>query len=112
MFGKTLPLREKLRAAGAFSGIAVASVVALDVLVTNGWQIDPPPTRLEVSEPSPTYISMMDGGWRSDYTYSSLSWNDQLPIDDQAAAPRLRRRACGCDAVDGGGRARHASAVH
>jgi|GEM_PF-6489336 len=93
MFGKTLPLKEKLRAAGAFGGIAFASVVALDLIVTNGWQIDPPPTRLEVNEPSPTYISMMDGGWRSNYSYSAVSWSDPLPIDDAQPVEPVERLA-------------------
>ena len=96
MFGKTLPLKEKARAAGTFAGIALASVVALDFTLTNGWQIDPPPSQsLRVAEPSDAYIDMMDGGWTSDYSYSGVSWNEPMPIDDPVYQPEPVERLAG-----------------
>ncbi|WP_325060792.1 hypothetical protein [Vitreimonas sp.] len=89
-----------MRAASAFGGIAVASAVALDLIVTSGWQIDPPPTELELNEPSPTYIAMMDGGWRSDYSYSTVSWDEQLPIDDQTYETEPVERLAGAPGGD------------
>lgn len=99
MFGKTLPRNEWLRAAAAFSGIALVSAVSLDLMVTNGWQIDPPPSQVRTSEASPSYIAMMDGGWRSDYSYSTVSWSDPMPIDEGAPAP-VERLDGAVDATD------------
>ncbi|MBC7769405.1 MAG: hypothetical protein H7124_11520 [Phycisphaerales bacterium] len=95
MFGKTLPLNEKVRAAGAFGGIALASVVALDLLVTTGLQIDPPSSVPNSIEPDPTFVEVTDGGWRSDYSYKAVSWAEPIAIDDPAYQPAQIERLAG-----------------
>jgi len=83
MFGKTLPRKEWLTAAGAFGGIALTTVIAFDLMLTSGLQIDPPPSAVRYQQPSPTYTQMIDDGLRSRSSYSDVAWTEQLPIEGE-----------------------------
>lgn len=85
MFGKTLPRSEKLKAIGAFGGIAIVSALALDTMLFSGLQLDPPVSAATAAEPSDQYQNMADSGWRSDYITTASSWSladTGEPLDD------------------------------
>ena len=87
MFGKTLPLKEKVRAASAFGGIALASVMAVDMMITGGYQmpgledVQRIGSQLYPEQRQP----VLDGGWSSDYAYNPVAWNDARPAEYLAA---------------------------
>lgn len=90
MFGKTLPRDEKLKAAGAFGAIAIASVVALDMMLFSGFQIDPAaPERTAPARATEQYSDMFDGAWRSAYSTISTAWTEADEIDQEFAAETL-----------------------
>lgn len=84
MFGKNLPLKEKVRAAGAFGGIALATVMALDMMITGGYQmpgLDDLP-ELQPDANAERVVSLIDGGWQSEYAVTPIGWTDPLPMNE------------------------------
>jgi hypothetical protein len=77
-------LRERILATATFGGIALATAMALDVLVTGGIEFLPKPQPIHFIDPF-AYAGISDA--RADAPSAittAVTWNEQLPIDEAA----------------------------
>lgn len=85
MFDDNPVLKERLMAFGAFAGIAVFAVAAVDVMVTGGF--DFAPGRIETARQQPSaYVRVVDAANYVSDRFRTISWNEPMLIDEANAA--------------------------
>lgn len=78
-------LKERLMAAGAFAGIGLFAIAAVDVMVTGGFDFGPgraPQTR---EQPS-AYVRVVDAAQYVSDRFREISWDEPLFVGDANAA--------------------------
>lgn len=78
-------LRERLMACGAFAGIAVFAVAAVDVMVTGGFDFAPTQASPHRNQPS-AYVRVVDAAQYVTDRFREVTWNEPQLIDDASAA--------------------------
>jgi hypothetical protein len=78
-------LKQRLLALGAFSGIAVFAVAALDVMVTGGFDFGPGRTPYDRTPPS-AYVQVVDAARYVGDRFRQISWNEPIFIETSDAA--------------------------
>lgn len=86
MFDDNPIARERLLALGAFGGIAVFAVAAVDVMVTGGFDFAPAQTVSERQQPS-AYVRVVDAANYVNERVRYVSWDDMRLIEEAGAAP-------------------------
>ena len=85
MFDDNPVLKERMMGLGAFAGIAVFAVMAVDVMVTGGFDFAPGPTMSEREQPS-AYVRVVDAAQYVSDQVRTISWNEPMFISEAAAA--------------------------
>lgn len=78
-------LKERLAAFGAFAGIAVFAVAAVDVMVTGGFDFGPGRAPYNREQPR-AYVRVVDAAEYVSGRFRQLSWSEPQLIDEAAAA--------------------------
>jgi hypothetical protein len=75
---------------GAFAGIAVFAVTAVDVMVTGGFDFGPGPAPYNRERPS-AYVRMVDAANDMGESFRAIAWTDAFarPPDTSASEERL-----------------------
>lgn len=80
-------LKERLMACGAFGGIALFGVAAVNVLISGGFDFGAERAAYERHHERPTaYVRVVDAANYVGDRFRSMSWNEPLSIDDAEAA--------------------------
>jgi hypothetical protein len=85
MFDHNPVLRERMLALGAFTGIAVFAVAAVDVMITGGFDFAPDRTTVSERHPS-AYVRMVDAAQYVSDQVRSVSWDQPALISEASAA--------------------------
>ena len=85
MFDHNPVLRERMLALGAFAGIAVFAVAAVDVMLTGGFDFAPGRTVSEQRQPS-AYVRVVDAAQYVSDRVRSVSWEQPSLISEASAA--------------------------
>lgn len=85
MFEDNPVLKERLMAVGAFAGIAVFAVAAVDVMLTGGFDFAPGRTVSERQQPS-AYVRVVDAAQYVSDRVHTISWDEPLFIGEAEAA--------------------------
>lgn len=85
MFNDSPTVRERWLALGAFGGIAVFAVAAVDVMLTGGFDFAPSRTVTDRPQPS-AYVRVVDAANYVTDRVRSVSWNEARLIDEPSAA--------------------------
>lgn len=85
MFDHNPVLRERVMAFGAFAGIAVFAVAAVDVMITGGFDFAPSRAVGEQRQPS-AYVRMVDAAQYVSDRVRSVSWDEPTLISEASAA--------------------------
>jgi hypothetical protein len=78
-------LKERVMALGAFTGIAMFAVAAVDVMVTGGFDFAPGRAASEQRQPS-AYVRVVDAAQYMSDRVRSISWDEPAPIGEANAA--------------------------
>ena len=78
-------LKERLRAVGAFAGIAMFAVAAVDVMLTGGFDFAPGRTVSESQQPS-AYVRVVDAAQYVSDRVRTISWDEPMFIGEADAA--------------------------
>jgi hypothetical protein len=85
MFNDNPTVKERWLALGAFGGIAVFAVAAVDVMLTGGFDFAPARTVSDRAQPS-AYVRVVDAANYVTDRVSSVSWDEARLIDEASAA--------------------------
>lgn len=85
MFNDNPTVRERWLALGAFGGIAVFAVAAVDVMLTGGFDFAPARTISDRAQPS-AYVRVVDAANYVTDRVRSVSWDQPRLIDEASAA--------------------------
>jgi len=85
MFDDNPVLKERLMAVGAFAGIAVFAVTAVDVMLTGGFDFAPGRTVSEREQPS-AYVRVVDAAQYVSDRVRTISWDEPLFVSEAQAA--------------------------
>ena len=77
-------LKERLMACGAFAGIALFAVTAVDVMLTGGF--DFAPGRNPAAEQPGAYVRVVGAAQYVSDRVRTISWDEPMLVDDAAAA--------------------------
>ncbi|MEZ5959496.1 MAG: hypothetical protein R3C30_03590 [Hyphomonadaceae bacterium] len=86
MFDHNPVLRERLMGLGAFAGIAVFAVTAVDVMVTGGFDFAPAHAAQRHEQPA-AYVRMVDAAHYVSDRVRTVSWETPMPVSEAYAAP-------------------------
>lgn len=78
-------LRERVMAVGAFAGIAVFAVAAVDVMVTGGFDFDAERAPYDRNQPS-AYVRMVDAAQYVSDRVRTISWDEPMLVSEADAA--------------------------
>ena len=78
-------LKERLMAVGAFAGIAMFAVAAVDVMLTGGFDFAPGRTVSESQQPS-AYVRVVDAAQYVSDRVRTISWDEPMFIGEADAA--------------------------
>ncbi len=81
-------LRERLMAFGAFAGIGVFAVAAVDVMISGGFDFAPGRAPQARAEPS-AYVRVVDAAHYVRDRVSQISWDEPMFVDTAAATEDL-----------------------
>ncbi len=96
-------LKDRLLATATFGGIALATAMAIDFLVTGGFEMLPPPTPSHYIDPF-AYAGVADARAETpSATTTAVAWNDPLLIEEQTDAPPPEDLVGDAEAQVGGG---------
>jgi hypothetical protein len=77
-------LRERLMAFGAFAGIGIGAIAAVDVLVTGGFDFGAGRAPYDREQPS-AYVRVVEAAQSFGDSVRSVSWDDPLNMNADAA---------------------------
>ena len=86
MFDDNPIARDRLLALGAFGGIAVFAVAAVDVILTGGFDFAPAQTASDRQQPS-AYVRVVDAANYMNDRVRSVSSDEMRLIEEASAAP-------------------------
>lgn len=80
-------LKERLMAVGAFAGIALFAVAAVDVMVTGGFDFAPGPGRTVSERQQPSaYVRVVDAAQYVSDRVRTISWDEPLFVGEAEAS--------------------------
>lgn len=82
-------LRERLMAFGAFAGIAVFAVTAVDVMVTGGFDFGPGRAPYNRGQPN-AYVRMVDAAHYVSDSFRSIGWDEAFARAPDTSASETR----------------------
>jgi hypothetical protein len=85
MFDDNPVLKERLMACGAFAGIALFAVAAVDVMVTGGFDFAPGRAAYDRQQPS-AYVRVVDAAQYVSDRVRTISWDEPLFVGEAEAA--------------------------
>lgn len=86
MFDHNPVLRERMLALGAFAGIAVFAVAAVDVMITGGFDFAPDRTTVSEQRQPSAYVRMVDAAQYVSDRVRSVSWEQPALISEASAS--------------------------
>lgn len=85
MFDDNPVLKERLMGVGAFAGIAMFAMGAVDVLVTGGFDFEAQREPYDRAQPS-AYVRVVDAAHYASNQVQRISWNNTFGISEAQAA--------------------------
>lgn len=85
MLNENPVLKERLMAVGAFAGIAVFAVAAVDVMLTGGFDFAPGRAVSERQQPS-AYVRVVDAAQYVSDRVRTISWDEPMFVGEADAA--------------------------